>query len=130
MFATGMLAFTLATNPGVGRAADSVVVRRDIEYRSSGVQPLRLDLYSPTRIATRLPLVVIFNSGSLGGRAQPESVNWARRVAAAGMSAVTYEALRESAVADFDSVARFWDETSDGSASTHGAWSCGRGQGP
>ena len=80
--------------------ADSVDVRRDLEFPDAGGKPLLMDLYVPRSANRRpLPVVVIVHGYPDEGFARMLGVrfkemgaceSWGRLIAAAGMAAVTY----------------------------------------
>jgi hypothetical protein len=95
---------------------DSVTVRRDVEYQSTGAGPLVLDLYAPpeTKPGHRIPAVIL-----VAGYPDPglerflgckfkevgSSVSWSRLMAASGMVAITY--TNREPVTDLDTLHDF-----------------------
>jgi len=82
---------------------DKVVVKKDIIYKTDGEAKLKVDVYYPPNIekSAKLPLVV-FNNG-VGAMEIPQwrvYQDWARLVAATGMTAVNYQSRQGAAFKD------------------------------
>jgi len=122
--------------------AEAVIVRRDLEYRTTDDGALTMDLYRPPDppAGARLPLVVfVIGFSDLGAQAyfgckfkEMESfIGWARLTAASGLAAITYSTGKQPA-ADAGALLRHLRENAASlgiDENRIGLWACS-GHGP
>ena len=83
---------------------DSVIVRRDLEYKTADGQHLHMDVYAPPGEPQPRPAVILIHGGPIpriGAKNMGVFVSYGEQLAAAGFVAVSCNATRAARAAFF-----------------------------
>lgn len=78
-----------------------IAVRKAIPYSKTRAGDITFDIYTPKN-ATRVPVVIFANVGSIQYPSWPIYIGWGKAVAGSGLAAVVYQATIDKTIENFD----------------------------